>query len=221
MHKIKKESALGRIISIIPDYARLPLLFCGITDLIAYYLPRLLGVNGAPQRFYVEKLDGVFPLIPAFSYIYLVAFIFWTINYIYISRQSRRLCLRLVFADTVAKAVCLFCFMAYPATIAQPDISQNSDIGAWLLRIIYALDEPNNLLPSIHCFVSWLTFRPMLSKDAKGVPVWYKAFSFVFAIAICFSTLFTKQHFVHDFITGVLVAEIGWLLSRFMKTKDL
>ncbi len=221
MAKKKRTTASGKKIPLIPVYARLPLLFCGITDLIVYYLPRLMNVRGRPQLFYIEKLDSAIPLIPAFAYIYLAAFVFWTINYIYISRQNRRLCIKLVFADTVAKAVCMYCFLKIPATITQPDLAQNTDLGAWLLRLIYSLDEPNNLLPSIHCFVSWLAVRPMLTKDAWDINKGYKVFSMIFALLICASTLFTKQHFAADVLTGIFVAEAGWQISRLLNVREL
>lgn len=215
----------------IPTYARIPLIICLLTDLLAYYLPRLLDVRFA-YNFAIEA-DTRIPLIPAFSYVYLLAFVFWTINYIYLCRQSRALCIRLCVADFVAKILCLYVFMQVPTSFEAPasllanrwtrifpDPESVKGVGAWLLKLIYSMDEPNNLLPSIHCFVSWLCFRPMLNKDTWAIPIAYKAFTFIFVVAIFLSTLFTKQHVVLDVFAGVFVAEAGWLLSRFFATRE-
>ena len=206
---------IKKILFLIPDYARLPLTFCLITDLVAYYLPRIIGVNAIND--FSIALDGRIPVIPVFSYIYMLAFPYWAVNYILICRQSKALTHRLVFADTFTKIVCLICFIALPSTIAQPMKEEITGAGAWLLKLIYALDEPNCLLPSIHCFVSWLSFRPMLAKEAGSLPKAYVAFSFVFSMLICLSTLFTRQHVLLDWVTGVGVAELGWMLYRILK----
>jgi hypothetical protein len=47
------------------------------------------------------------------------------------------------------------------------------------------------------------------------------AFSGVFSLLVCLSTLFTRQHVIWDMVTGIAVAEMGWLLSGIQwKKKD-
>ena len=213
--------ALRRLIDRIPNYARLPLFLCLVTDLVAFYLPRLLGVQA---RYDLSvALDTCFPPVPLFTVIYFAAFVFWTVNYILICRQSKELTQRLFFADTFCKVVCLICFFAVPCYIVQPANEQITGTGAWLLRLLYAVDEPNNLFPSIHCLVSWLSFRPLLSRDAKRVPIGYKAFSGIFCALVCLSTLYTRQHVLADWVSGFAAAEIGWLLFgavRRLRTRE-
>lgn len=216
---------------LIPRYAVLPLIFCLLTQLLTYYLPRILGVYFS-YNFAVE-FDLSIPLIPAFSYVYIGAFLFWTVNYIYICRQSRTICLRLVIADTVTKAICLYAFLkvptsyeapaallADPAAQIFPDAASIEGAGAWLLKLIYSMDEPNNLLPSLHCCVSWLCLRPLLTQETWAIPKGYKVFSFICVILIFLSTLFTRQHVVLDVAAGVFAAEAGWQLSRFVPVRD-
>lgn len=211
----KITGALRRLIGLIPTYARIPLFLCLITDLIAFYLPRLMGVQ-AKYDFSIA-LDAHFPPVPLFTIVYFSAFVFWTVNYILICRQSKELAQRLFFADTFSKIVCLVCFFALPCYIVQPANDQITGTGAWLLKLLYAVDEPNNLFPSIHCLVSWLSFRPLLSRDARRVPAAYKAFSGVFCVLICLSTLYTRQHVILDWAAGFAVAEIGWQLFGAIK----
>jgi len=67
------------------------------------------------------------------------------------------------------------------------------------------------LLPSIHCFVSWMCFIGV--RNSPKVPSWWKEASFVIAIAICVSTLTTKQHILIDVFSGVMLAEICYALA--------
>lgn len=195
----------------IPDSARVPLVLCLITDLLAYYLPRLIGLGELYD--FSLPLDARIPAVPVFTYIYILAFPYWATNYILISRQDDALGWRLFRADAFAKAVCLVCFLAIPSTIVQPARESLEGPGAWLLKLVYTLDEPNNLLPSIHCFVSWMAFRPLLSCECRGVKRGYVVFSGIFSMLVCLSALFTRQHVIWDVVTGIAVAEAGWWLS--------
>ena len=42
----------------------------------------------------------------------------------------------------------------------------------------------------------------------------YRAFSLIFALLVCVSTLVTKQHVIVDVIAGVGFAELTWQISR-------
>jgi len=220
---MKKEGTLAKLVAlyrkIIPDYAHIPLIICGLTDAVAYLLPRILNVNAVND--FSIALDHRIPLIPVSSYVYIAAFAYWVVNYIMIARLGRGILRRLLIADTFGKIICLFCFMLIPSYIVRPPVEEISGVGTWLIKIVYLVDEPNNLLPSIHCFVSWLCCRPLLAKEAKAVPVGYKVFSFVFSLMICLSTLTTRQHVTLDVIAGVGIAEAGWLISKYLPKRRL
>lgn len=197
---------------LIPGYAHIMLILCLITDGIAYLLPRILKIEAVND--FSVALDKQIPLLPISSYIYILAFAYWAVNYIILARISKYMLKKVFIADTFAKIVCLICFLFIPSYIVQPEASEITGPGAWLLKIVYFVDEPNNLLPSIHCFVSWLCFRPMLDREAKDIPLGYKVFSFIFSMSICLSTLTTKQHVLWDVATGIGVAEAGWILAK-------
>ena len=66
-----------------------------------------------------------------------------------------------------------------------------------------------------------MAFRPLLSRECRGVKRGYVVFSGVFSLLVCLSTLFTRQHVIWDIVTGIAVAEMGWLLSGIQwKKKD-
>lgn len=72
-------------------------------------------------------------------------------------------------------------------------------------RMLYSIDAADNLFPSIHCLVSWFCFLAV--KGQKKIPIWYKAVSFILAVLVFLSTLFTKQHVIVDVAGGIFLAQ--------------
>ena len=85
-----------------------------------------------------------------------------------------------------------------------------------IMKVLYAVDMPSNLFPSIHCLVSWLCYVGVRGKSY--IPKWYQVFSCVMAIAVFISTLTTKQHVVIDVIAGFVLAEVCyWVMGKVVK----
>ncbi|MBR3928051.1 MAG: phosphatase PAP2 family protein [Clostridia bacterium] len=203
-----------KILDFIPKYARKPLLFVLAFNMFAYCLPSILNIE--PKFDMTLPIDLKIPAIPIFTYVYVISYAYWALNYILISRESKEMCRRFVTAEVMGKAVCFIMFMLVPATFARPAADTLSGPGAWLLKIVYAMDEPTRLIPSIHCYASWMCVRPLFSKDIKRISLPYTIFSLILTILICLSTLFTRQHIVVDVFAGVLLGEIVWIISGFL-----
>lgn len=202
----------------IPSYARLPIIISAVTHFLVYYIPLIFGRDTV--RTLSSAFDSATPLIPAFVYIYVAAFPFWVMAYIHIYSMDEYTAKRLLFADLFCKVIATLCYCLYPCTLIQPAAEEITGIGAWALKIVYFFDKPTNLLPSMHCFVSWLCARPLLTRYAKNESKKLKIGNTVFAILVFASTVFTKQHVIVDVITGFAVAEIGWLVSRLFIKKE-
>lgn len=205
---------IKKILGFIPQYARRPLLFLLAFNMIAYCLPSILDV--VPKYDMTLPIDEKIPAVPIFSYIYVISYAYWALNYILICRNSKPMCRRFVTAEVMGKAVCFIMFMLVPCTFARPDADTISGPGAWLLKIVYAMDEPTRLIPSIHCYASYMCVRPLFSKPFKSFPPAYKLFSVVFTCLICLSTLYTRQHVIVDVFAGIALGEIVWIITHFM-----
>ncbi len=134
----------------------------------------------------------------------------WCINYYICAAQEKKARDRFFAADAVAKAICLVFFIIIPTTNVRPEIGNEGfwDLG---MKFLYWVDSPDNLFPSIHCIVSWLCWIGVRGK--KDVHIVYRYFSLVMAIAVCVSTVTTRQHVIADVIGGVLIAEISYFLT--------
>ncbi len=205
---------IKKILDFIPGYARMPLLLLLAFNMVAYCLPSILDV--APKYDMTLPIDEKIPAIPVFSYIYVISYAYWAFNYILICRNNERMCRRFVTAEVMGKAVCFLMFMLVPCTFARPAADTLSGPGAWLLKLVYAMDEPTRLIPSIHCYASYMCARPLFSKSFRSFPLSYKLFSVVFTLLICLSTLYTRQHVIVDVFAGIALGEIVWIISHFI-----
>lgn len=219
---------------VIPAYASFPLLLTGLMNLLAYQGAKLWQLI-FPAREMLDMtgaLDRLFPFEPAWVLAYVATFVFWTFQYTTVARESPEKACRLAAADAVAKIICLFFFILLPTTNVRPEV-EGSGFVPWLMRLIYALDTPTNLFPSIHCFVAWLGTRFLYECRLPKHRVLTCTLCTVGSILVFLSTLFTRQHVLPDVVAGVAVAELGYwvarltplpslisrLNDRFMKTK--
>lgn len=155
-------------------------------------------------------IDDLFPFLPWTIFIYFGCFLLWTANYILASRESREDSDRFFLADFLTKLLCLAVFVLVPTTMERPAVTGN-DIFSQMIRFLYRLDPPTSLFPSIHCINSWLCW--IVVRRSRRIPRFYKWFSFLFAVAVCISTLTVRQHVFVDTVAGVLLAEVCYFAA--------
>lgn len=193
---------------ICPLYALIPLISCFVFNCLIYFGAQLITSDWKHYDLTMD-IDRAVPFVPEFVIIYFVCYVFWAANYILIGREGREVCFRFVTADILSRVVCGICFFVLPTTNIRPEIV-GSGFCNELMRWLYATDEASCLFPSIHCLVSWFCFVGI--RKSKKIPMLYKVFSCVFAIMVCLSTQYTKQHYLIDMIAGIAIAEILWLV---------
>jgi membrane-associated phospholipid phosphatase len=155
-------------------------------------------------------LDRAIPFVPWTVFIYFICFAFWAANYILSVRQGREAAYRFLSADCLAKWICLLFFLLLPTTNTRPEVTGH---GVWdmLMRFLYWVDSPDNLFPSIHCLTSWMCYIGI--RGRRNIPLGYRIFSCLMAIAVFISTLTTKQHVLVDVVGGVLLAEGCYMIT--------
>ncbi len=179
---IKKKLTL---LSLIPTHICLPLILAFLWNQIVYCGSRMLMKN----HFHYDittPLDSLIPVIPWTLSIYVFSFLYWPFQYLMCCRLGKDHAYRFLSADFFAKTICLVCFLVFPTTNLRPPISEH---GFWnqSLNLLYRLDAPDNLFPSIHCLVSWLCYVGIRGQHRGWRP--YRLFVLGMALAICISTL--------------------------------
>jgi len=210
MSRLRIKQKYGKTLGIwIPEYGFISLIACFFANCFIYWGTQLI-MRGKYHYDFASELDGKIPFIKEWVVIYLGCYIFWVINYILITREGKEKWFRFAFADVLAKFICGIFFIFLPTTINRPTVTGN-DIFSIIMRFLYYIDLPVNLFPSLHCLVSWNCFVGI--RGSKTVPFWYKVFSCTFAVMVCLSTQFTKQHYLIDAAGGILLAEICYFIS--------
>lgn len=194
---------------ILPRYAWIPVIAMLATNMVTYFGTRIF-VQGKGTCI-PSSLDDKLPFVPAMISIYILAFAQWIIGYIIIGRESREFCYRIYTGELLAKLMCLLCFVIYPTTIRRPEITGTGVFDS-LTQLVYNLDAPDNLFPSIHCLESYVCFRGALG--VKKMPAWYKYAMLVMSLLVFASTVLVKQHYIIDMFGAVLVAELGLFLTE-------
>ncbi len=155
-------------------------------------------------------LDNIIPFIPWTILIYWGCSIFWGINYYLGIRCDKSGGRCFIISHFIGETICFILFVLFPTTMDRPVISDAKGLLS-LIETTYRMDSADNLLPSIHCFVSYLCWIGVRGK--REIPKWYRAVSFIIAFAVCISTLTVKQHVIADVISGVLLAELSYFIS--------
>ncbi|MDO4475828.1 MAG: phosphatase PAP2 family protein [Lachnospiraceae bacterium] len=208
---------LERVSGALPVYAWLPLAAAFAWNMLVYNGVRLIN---ADRTYYnlASGLDEKIPLISGFVVIYILAFVQWIIGYVLAGREGREFCFQYVGADIVAKTLTCICFLAVPTMLPRPELTGGGLMNG-LLSLIYRLDAPNNLFPSIHCLESWFCLRT--AWKLKKVPGWYRVGTSVMTLLVFASTVCLKQHILIDIPGGILVLELGLLLVKPLRVDRL
>lgn len=182
---------------------------------ITFYTPALI-VGDSPRIVVNSWIDDQIPLIPFFVLFYGMAYLQWIFNlFVLIYEDDDKMLYNYFSADLTGKIICGLFFILLPTTMVQPAF-ESTDFWTFHLNLVYSLDEPINLFPSIHCFESYICARVAL--QSKKTPIFYKVFSVILSLLVFASTVFTKQHVLIDIPAGIILAELcvfiiskGWL----------
>ena len=200
-----------KLYDFLPSYTRIPLAAMVCVHGLTYYATRLVTQRMTHFDFSLP-IDDAIPFIPAFSVIYVLAYVQWIAGYILIARDSRELCRRVISGEIISKLICMALFLLIPTTMARAEIVSDGFFDR-VVGYIYRLDAADNLFPSIHCLESWVCFRGAMRM--KKTSPRYLYFTLLFSLLVFSSTVLIKQHAAVDIAGGVLTAEIGqWIGQR-------
>ena len=200
----------NRPFALLPPYARTPLVLLVIIAALAYGGTRLITPEFTHFDFSLP-IDARIPFVPAFTVIYVLAYVQWVVGYILIARESREVCYRVLGGEIISKLICMALFIIIPTAMVRAEIT-SEDFFSRIVRFIYAVDAPDNLFPSIHCLESMVCLHGAM--QMKKVGKWYLWFTLLFSALVCASTVLVKQHIIVDVAAGIAVCEIGQIISR-------
>ena len=152
--------------------------------------------------------DDWIPFLPVF----IIPYVLW---YLYIPFLLGVIC----FTDPLAfrrqcvsffggAGICLLIILVFPTRIDfRPEIpGGGTNLFEWMCSVIFRLDDPVNVFPSMHCFEAVCVHLTAFSVPQLRKKTGWRMASATLSVLICLSTVFIKQHSVLDLIAGVLLA---------------
>ncbi len=160
------------------------------------------------QHEHVYTLTTLIDKSIPFCSIFIVPYIFWFFNMystiIYFMITDKMVYYRILACLFLDAVISYTIFHFYPTVILRPDIN-GGDFFTYLVSILYKIDKPFNCFPSMHVSQTVIVTLFILNHHRKML---LKYMSIVICILIMLSTLFIKQHYFYDVISGTFLGAI-------------
>ena len=169
-------------------------------SLIPCYIFVGMAVAGRPAIVPALGIDRALPVRAEWSLVYFSLFLAALLPFFVVHQQQ--LVHRTILAFLSVWLVGLSCFLLFPTVSSRAARGPLGDgFNDWLLRAIYSSDVKYNCLPSLHVAQVYLAaFACNIVHRGVG------RVAFVWATLVAVSTLFTKQHYVLDVVSGFALA---------------
>ena len=181
-----------------------------LVQLLAFF-PTRLALPYLTAHYVETALDRAIPFVPAWLTVYVLSYVSWLVSGLWILSDEPARSYRVAGAYVVALLLSAAVFLLYPVSLHRPEPT-GGDIFSWGMRLLYRLDSPENLCPSLHVLASYFCWRGALG--CCHIPAWYKWFNFVFLLLVCLSILFVKQHVIVDIPAAFIVGEVSFQIAR-------
>ena len=162
-------------------------------------------------------LDAAIPVRAEWIIIYYLTFVFWLVSAVLILSESRAYARRMVQGYLIAMLVSGVIFLVWPTTLTRP-VPPDTGLFNILLALLYQMDAPVNLCPSLHVLITYFCIRAAMG--SRIIPKWYLPTAWVFLALVCLCVLFVKQHVLADIPAAILVAELSVRLAGLGKERE-
>ena len=170
----------------------------GVQSIIAvvfFWIERVTESGPVPvPAWLITPLDDAIPLVPWTVWAY-VSWYAIPVVLLMLDREGFR---RAAVAVLLGFGLCAVGYVLLPVSMERPTVVGDGP-SAILLRAVYAIDHPRNILPSFHA-----TICVILLRVAPGAPVYRLALG-AWMAAICCSCVSTTQHYALDVFAGLTV----------------
>jgi len=190
--------------------------------LVIFFIAGYFGVglsrNPADAGDLQTVLDDEIPFIVHSVWIYLLIFPAALLPLFVV--RCRRLFRRTALAYGVVIAVSLICFTTVPITAARlrivPAMLELTKPSDWAVSVLYSIDPPYNLFPSLHVSIAVLA-----AFSAWKAARLYGTVAFSSLVFVIVSVCTVKQHVVLDAVGGIALGALaGALIMRPYRPQD-
>lgn len=179
------------------------------------FIYKLIQNHPYNVRIFKTPFDDRIPFLSIFIIPYLIYYFYIFIPFILSIRNEKSFfscSISYFFAATILSLFYIF----FQTTITRPDIYPDNIFNK-LVLFIYTIDKPLNLFPSGHTTFSILANLCLIRINRK-----LSIIICPITLLIVLSTLFIKQHFIPDVISGIILSFLTYFLifKRIYDRKD-
>lgn len=185
--------------------------------LLGHNLAEIIGITPFSPK--IPFIDDAIPIVSIFIIFYIWSYAFWAMGPMAVSKCDSdhfRDFVAACIVSMLAGMIVLALAPTYMDRVAEGLYEVNgNDIFDKIRQFWYSLDGSHmayNLLPSFHCLNSTMCFLGVMGR--KEIPKWFRVYTFIMMILIFASTVFVKQHFVMDVVTGIILAAAAFAVCK-------
>lgn len=191
---------------------------------VVYMILFILLEHRQPENLHVihSAVDDIIPFCELFILPYLLWFpfvLFGILYFVFVSddrKEYYQLAYTMIFGMTVFLAVSFF----YPnVQDLRPQILPRDNFCSDLVKFVYAVDTPTNVLPSMHVYISLVVCAAFAQCDdlqeAKHGKVICLVIGLITGVIIA-STMIVKQHSFADVLSAFVLAVVGFWLFYYI-----
>jgi membrane-associated phospholipid phosphatase len=183
-----------------------------ILTLLVVYLPiNRLVTGGWALSLPIDKYIPLYPpaLIPYFiGSLPFVAFPIWTSLY-----SKKYEFEAYIISFLTATIISYIIYLTLPTFVIRPEVHSH-DYFSKAIVLLYQNDYPHNAAPSGHAFYTLISFLYIKLWNPK-----VQGISLTIALLIIASSLLTKQHYVLDVISGLMLGFIAYWTGQYTQKK--
>ena len=152
-------------------------------------------------------IDQYIPFVEVFIIPYLLWFAYVAVAGIYFFFKEKESFCKWMYFGMIGMTIFIIVSYLYPNGLElRPEIFTRDNIFVQLTKMIYSMDTPTNVLPSIHVFNSMAVYFAVKNSPCLKKKKIIRGGAFIMTTSIILSTMFLKQHSVFDVITGIVLS---------------
>jgi len=208
--KLKNDNLLFKFI---PFYSVLPICMYIFVYCFCYFgAGFIISCYNFKIHYIILFIDNYIPYMSLFVIPYCIFYPYIILGPILISKFNEYYFYRFILAGIIGSIIGGISFLVKPTGIMITEIIPSNFLDNIMLFLRNRDKFIGRACPSFHCFLSVLVFIGISS--IKNIKYEIKVKSFIITFFIILSTVFTKQHYIIDSISGILLAVISWNLAK-------
>lgn len=160
----------------------------------------LTGLRSGQHALYLEA-ELALPFVPQFIWFYLSMYLLFAVPPFFLNPAELRRLARELIAGTLLSGLI---FLLLPARLGFPRVLPDDPALKSLYEGIFLLDQPFNLVPSLHVVYSAAIVFAVMARAGLGHRLFFAGWLALIAV----STLLVHQHHLLDVVAGLALASL-------------